>query len=412
MRIRFFFPLAAFAVAALGAVPATGCGDQPQPTGPEIGGTVLDTAQPGLTRARNEWLARRVALALGNPGFRAYVWAELQHSPIREHKLQFQRFLAVAGWRALKSLARAGGDSEDVVLAQAAQAQPLEFYMPVKDHLARWHADENVLVATAVADHEAPVAFDLRGHRHVLDAEHPPATPVLALVPVETDFDSPAALQCTPETCNNSGGGGTGGPPPTPNGLFMLKSHIPDVGQFESWLKGDPEFEVHILGQLGATDQLTDYQCAGEHAGGPYVYDQNSTDWSGSVLLFSQDQLNQYKAQHPGQAVRVFVVEDDDQACSLRMDQDRVNALFAAVDSSYNAISGGIDSLLAKAHIFRNARSAEDLISAIASLINTNDDPVGNAVQDAVVGQFYPGYNWFVKGDHNITNGWIDLEMH
>ena len=410
MRIRYFMP-AAIVAAGVAAI-AFGCGEM-QPTGPTFGGATHDSSspgRPGATPARNEWLAQRVAIALGNPGFRAYVWAQLEHSPIREHKLEFQHFLAVANWRALHSIAQAAGDSDDAVLAQAAEAQPLEFYLPVKDHFARWHADENVLVATAIADHEAPVAFDTRGRRYVLDPDHPPETPVLALVPVETDFTAPLdRLQCNQDTCGSGGGDA----PPPPTGLFMTASHIPDVGQFEGWLKGDPEFEVHILGQLGTSDQLTDYQCTGEHAGGPYAYDQNSTDWFGSVLLFSQDQLNQYKLQHPGQSVRIYVVEDDDQACELRLDVNRTDAIFVAVDSAYTFLTGGRDTVLSKlSKGFKYARTAEDLIAAVASFINSNDDPVGNAVQDAVVGQFYPGYNWFLRGDHNITNGWINLEMH
>ena len=66
----------------------------------------------------------------------------------------------------------------------------------------------------------------------------------------------------------------------------MSQAWIP--GDFEGWLKGDPEYEVHVMGQLGTSDSLTDYQCAGEHAGDPYAYDQNGTVWNGSVLLFSQ----------------------------------------------------------------------------------------------------------------------------
>jgi hypothetical protein len=27
------------------------------------------------------------------------------------------------------------------------------------------------------------------------------------------------------------------------------------------------------------------------------------------------------------------------------------------------------------------------------------------------VGKFYPGANWIVKGENNVTNGWIKLEM-
>lgn len=410
MRMRHLIP-----VALLAAVPALGCGDQA--TGPTVGRAPVDTSQRRTaTPERNEWLAQRTALALANPGFRAYVWAQLEHSPIREHKLEFQRFLAVANWRALRSLALAGNDSAEVVAEQAGAAQPLELYMPVKEHLARWHADENVLVATAVRDHDVPVAFDLQGRRHLLDPGHPPATPVLALVPVETDFDSPAAVQrCLTDPCGGTGGGGgdpgNPPPPPPPAGLFMTRSHIPDVGQFEGWLKGDPEFEVHILGQMGTTDQLTDYQCAGEHAGGPYVYDQNGTDWIGSVLLFSQDQLNQYKAQHPGQSVRVFMVEDDDQACALKLDVNRAQGIFVAVDSAYHTLSGGKDTTITLTKLFTFAKAGENLLSAVASFINSNDDPVGNGVQDAVVGQFYPGYSWFLKGDHNVTNGWINLEM-
>ena len=169
---------------------------------------------------------------------------------------------------------------------------------------------------------------------------------------------------------------------------------------------------MHILGQMGATDQLTDYQCAGEHAGGPYYYDQNGDDWVGDVLLFSQDQLNAYKTQHPKQGVRVFLVEDDDQACELRMDTDRVHTMLLSIDSAYALLAGGRDSTALRLNkIFHYAKVGQDLLAAIASFINSNDDPVGNAVQDAVVGQYYPGYNWFIKADHNITKGWIELEM-
>ena len=65
-------------------------------------------------------------------------------------------------------------------------------YLPVPAHRAAWRGDDNLLVATVGADHEAPVAFTLDGRRIVLDAERPPATPVLVVVPVETDFDHPS----------------------------------------------------------------------------------------------------------------------------------------------------------------------------------------------------------------------------
>jgi hypothetical protein len=47
----------------------------------------------------------------------------------------------------------------------------------------------------------------------------------------------------------------------------------------------------------------------------------------------------------------------------------------------------------------------------VASFIKTNDDIIGTAVEDDVVGAFYPGFGWIVKGQNNITHGWLNLEM-
>ena len=190
----------------------------------------------------------------------------------------------------------------------------------------------------------------------------------------------------------------------------MTKSHF--VQDFEGWLKGSPEFEVHMLGQKSTTDSLFDYQCAGEHAGGPYTFDQNDLDWSGQVLLFSKAQLDAYNAAHPQQNLRVFIVEDDDTACQIKTDVGRAERLFKVVDSVYHDLSAGNDSSNTVVRAYKYARGAKNLWQAIVSFFRTNDDVVGNAVEDDIVGATYPGYNWFVKGDNNITNGWINLVMY
>jgi len=213
--------------------------------------------------------------------------------------------------------------------------------------------------------------------------------------------------------CGGGGGGPIGDvvpPPPPAPGLYMTKSHF--VQDFESWLKGSPEFEVHILGQKGTTDSLYDYQCAGELAGGPYTFDQNDLDWSGNVLLFSKTQLDQYNAAHPNQNIRVFVVEDDDTACQIKTDPNRFQHLIDVVDSTYGRLTSGNDSSTFIPKYFGRAKSAYNIFRALADLIKTNDDLVGNAVEDKVVGATYPGFNWFVKGDNNITNGWINLVVN
>ena len=392
------------------------CSDRTPGTGPAPGPAAGRNAGPAgaasVRLAPPEQLARGLALALGDPTFRARVHAELDRSPYREHKLPFQRFLAADGGVGLTALARGTGRPVSDLAREADRAIPLEMYLPVPAHRRAWTGGADVLVATAIADHDVPVAFDVHGNRRLLDPEHPPATPVIAVVPVETDFSpKPSALIACLQYCGGGGGGGGGGAPPAPPpGLYMTKAHF--VDDFEGWLKGSPEFEVHILGQKGTSDSLTDYQCAGEKQLAPYYYDQNDLDWSGSVMLFTKSQLDAYHAAHPAQNVRVFVVEDDDTACQIKTSSDFWKNTINAVDGANQILTAGKDTTSSTGQkAFKFAQALQKLLSAVASLINTNDELVGNAVQDTIVGTTYPGYNWIVKGENNVTNGWINLEM-
>jgi hypothetical protein len=181
---------------------------------------------------------------------------------------------------------------------------------------------------------------------------------------------------------------------------------------FEGWLRGDPEFEVHILG-VDSPTTLKSYQCAGEYAGGPYTYDQNDKTWRGSVLLFSQAQLDAYRSANPGEGVRVLLLEDDDGACVIRTQRDRLNDLFQALDAGYQAYTAGRDSVftITPGKFFVYAKAIAKIYNAIASLFNTNDEIVGTAIQDVVAGITWPGANWIVKGENSVTNGGIRLEM-
>ena len=369
----------------------------------------VETSLPAVSvnAKRPEALAKMVAKALKNPALRAYLRAQLEASPYPEQKLQFQTFLGANEGRALRTVAAENRVSKEALTAQAKSAIELEAYFPVPGHRAAWTGDERLLVATALTDDDPPVAFDTEGRRHVLDPDTPPTIPVLALVPVETDFSvRPSRMACL-EDC---GGGGGGAPPPPPPGLYMTKSHF--AQDFEGWLKGSPEFEVHILGQKGQTDSLTDYQCAGEHAGGPYTFDQNNLDWSGNVLLFSKNQIDQYNAAHPNQNIRVFVVEDDDTACQIKTDTERFQKLITYVDSLYNHLTSGNDSSNVFRKYYAYATTGYSIWKALASWIKSNDELVGTAVDDDIVKVIYPGYNWFVKGENNVTNGWINLVMN
>ncbi|MGH7534671.1 MAG: hypothetical protein ACREMG_03695, partial [Gemmatimonadales bacterium] len=369
------------------------------PTAPPA---IPPSGRPPADRAVLERLSYRVALALAEPEFRAYLRQQIERSPARERKLHFQRFLTAGDRRAIRALARHSNESEAGVEADALAAIPLELYFPVPAHRSSWSGGEDILVATALADRDAPVAFDIRGNRRVLSPDAPPATPVLALVPQEQDFD-----RVRPD--DHLLGGNTGGGSAPPGGLYMTYAHF--VDDFEGWFKGDPEFEVHMLGQSGSSDSLTSYACAGGEAGGYYRFDQNNHDWTGNVLLYTQTQLTNYKAGHPSQNMRVFVVEDDDTACQIKTDANRFGALVKAVESAYPQLTGGKDSVTSISKIFKRANALQKILRALASFITTSDDLVGNAVESAVVGAAYPGANWVVKGDNNATNGWINLIM-
>ena len=388
------------------AVAAVACSDRVPSvaTGPAAPAAPLPVS-PGTPARRPERLARLFAGALKSPAFRASVKAQLDSSPFPEHKIQLQGFLAARGQQALHDLARENGTTADDVDREATAAAPLEVYFPVPAHRAAWSGDDNLLVATAMLDRAAPVAFSPAGRRTMLRPDAPPPTPVLAVVPVETDFSvPPARLVCSDPTC--SGGGGT----TPPHGLYMAKSHFVDT--FEGWLKGSPEFEMHILGQLGQTDSLKDYACAGESQSGYSYFDQDGKDWSGSVLLFNQTDIDTYKAQHPGQGVRVFALEDDDTPCVIKTDNTSLNRILTSVDSLNRQLTAGRDTTTSGGKLWRAVSIIRKLWSFVAGLIKTNDDLIGNAVEDKVVGDFsHVGFNWIVKGDKNVTNGWLSLVM-
>ena len=360
-------------------------------------------AAAAADRAAMDRLARRLAQALGDAEFRATLKLGLDRSPFNEQKIHFQRFLSESSGHALRQLARLSGEPEEAIEADA-RAGSLEIYFPVPAHRAAWKGGTEVLVASARDDGDAPVAYDVKGRRQVLSPDAPPATPVLVVVPVETDFDKSGAVQ--PFICC------AGGPAPAPTlpaGLYMTSARF--VQDFEGWFKGSPEFEIHILGQAGSSDSLTDYQCAGEPASGYYRFDQNSTSWSGSVLLFTQTQLSNYKAAHPNQNFRVIALEDDDTGCQIKFDANRFKNLQAVLQSAYPNMTGSKDTTGTLGKIIKRANALQKILRSVYSFITTQDDLIGNAVEDVVVGQFVAGANWIIKGESNVTNGWVKLEM-
>jgi hypothetical protein len=406
MRTRQWLVLTMLAVAGCspGADPPSGPSEAGRPAPPTAGSPTSDPE-----RGRHERLAERLAKALRDPDFRRSVLERLDASPEREHKVHLQGFLAADGGRERARLARLAGESAAPIADDLDRSGPLELYLPVPDHRRQWRGDHRLIVATAEGDHDAPVGFDLLGHRLRLDPLRPPETPVLMVAPAEQAFGAAATAPCV----FNCGGSGTGGGQTvTTPGLYLTRTAFTET--FESWFKGQPEFEVHMLGQDGTGKLMRSYQCAGEYGGGAYTFDQNDETWSGSVLLFTGAQFDQYNAAHPGQNLRVFVLEDDDTSCQIKVDSTRASRLFGQIKLAYGAYTGGRDSTASGGilRFFKKATVLIDLFKAAASFIKTDDDIVGNAVADSVAAAgFFPGANWVVRGEDGIVTGALRLEM-
>jgi len=125
----------------------------------------------------------------------------------------------------------------------------------------------------------------------------------------------------------------------------------------------------------------------------------------------TQTNLTNYKKAHPNQSLRVFLVEDDDTPCQIKVEPARFANLIKAVEAAYPLLTGGRDTTNGTLRIFRKANAIQRILKALASVLKTNDELIGNAVESAVVGEVYPKANWVVKGEGNKTNGWVRLVM-
>jgi len=240
-------------------------------------------------------ITRDVARALADSQIRQVVFAEIQNSPYREHKLHLSDLLRGSGQPLLTGSAARRQVSQSRVLATMDSLVDLEFYLPVPEQFSQWHGGSNLIVASALHDDgTAPIGFDLQGERVALSAENPPSVPTLAIVPVETDFSTPPPRVSGVTSAQTS-----------VSGVYMTWQNIYD--DHEGWLMGGPEFEVHVFKQNDA-GQYVDVGCSGEYQAAPYYYN-NDGYWSGEVLLATEATVGTGRVQYQ-------VWEDDTGACT------------------------------------------------------------------------------------------------
>ena len=410
-----------------GLVVAAGCADQRDPS------VIADESQvqpapgdQGARRSAQERLARRVARAMRDPEFRAWVRSSLDGSPYREHKLPFARSLGQQGGRGLRALAQADSTDEGNVQRDLETADRLEFYFPVPAHRAAWSGDENLLVATEVEDHEVPVAYDTRGRRRLLDPETPPSIPVLAVVPQESDFDTPAGprgvIVAPCDTCGTTstdpgGGGETGGTGGSGGGSFsppppsLRMTYFSVNKDFEGWLKGDPEYEIHVMAPKSQSDTINyrTLYCIGEH--GIRYWNNDADSWRGDVVLMTASELGAYHAAFPNNNYSVMAVEDDDTSCQIRVNKDIVGAFVSAVSRAYADYKGMRDTTTTSGGQVKPKKSGWDLIAALIDLIKTNDELIGIALANSVTGYYSDDATWSWIGENGVRYGWVNLVL-
>lgn len=245
-------------------------------------------------------LTQAVALALANTSVRTSVYQRLRESSYPEAKLKFRSLLEADEVGLLDAAAAAMSTTPSDVLTRLEGIADMELYMPVPDHRARWEGGENALVASALNDDGAPIfGFDLSGHTVGLNSEKPPSTPTIALVPVEIDYWARSASDRDLEASSVSN-------MLSLNGVVMTGSTIPH--DYEGWLMGGPEFEVHTYVDDGM-GLWEDISCASEEQISPYYYDQEDQfTWHGEILLGSEGEL-------ADENVLFIVWENDSDAC-------------------------------------------------------------------------------------------------
>jgi hypothetical protein len=268
---------------------------------------------PAEERSSRIAIARALASALQNSAARNELFQAIHLSPYPEHKVSLRRLLADAQSRIAGAMAATEGIGRSHINALFDSTVEMELYLPVKAHYQRWTGDENLIVATALLDHETPIGYTPNGLEVTLSAALAPETPVLALVPAEVSFDSPPSM--TSNFMESE-----------PLSIVLSRSYIP--GSYEGWLMGDPEFELHVFRQGVHSDTVSDWRCIGEHSN-IRPWDQNNVNWEGSALVLTSAELQGLRNDSAVSYMQVW--EDDNTSCAIVKDQEFVKHLWPAI---------------------------------------------------------------------------------
>jgi hypothetical protein len=279
-----------------------------------------------LERVAVNDLALSLAVVLNDDDARQNLYAEIRSSRHTiEHKVDLWDYLSASGKETSGKMSRAADIQKIQEQHRSGQIRGMEIYMPVDAHRAQWNGGRDLIVAYQIEEEDEPIGYSLSGEVVKLSLDAPPSTPVIVIVPTETDFTE--ALPA--EYVNVSVSGAIG----TYEARNVLEDH-PDIAQYvvtggasgiamtysfiddlrEPWTKGDPEIEVHVIAPT-PTSEWTSLSWAGWN-GMPSTepfrkFDQNSKTWTGQVLLITDSKLHDLSIYNPEMNLSFMFWEDD-----------------------------------------------------------------------------------------------------
>lgn len=169
---------------AMIALTLSGCADEP--TGPQSPMVEPSVASLALDD-QSLTLARALALGMNDEGVRSAVRVAMRMSPLTEHKLVLQEFIATpSGDALLRSSAARSGTPVETLRMLIKSLPHLDFYMPGREHRRSWKGERAARVAVTLArDSRHAMSNPANGDASLQQTPQFWAQPVFLLHPAE-----------------------------------------------------------------------------------------------------------------------------------------------------------------------------------------------------------------------------------
>lgn len=267
------------------------------------------TASRAHDQSEAEVIGRALAKAAAAEVPREDLYLALSSSDHPEQKLELASLLASPIGENIRSRMLAHASEDPVAMLESLPS--LEVYLPVASHRAEWTGEDPISVAVAIhEDNENVRTFDSEGRVRRLDPHTAPPEPTLVITKSETDFSEvsfstnrrdaqrisvPSAAPLEAPALSSAPACPYYEPADTTPGLYLRCIDIYSGADLhEPWYRGDPEIEIHYLGQVDATYVELTY-CTGEHSASAQLnteaFDQNSTWWQGEVRILPSSEV-------------------------------------------------------------------------------------------------------------------------